>query len=332
MMCLLLLAAGHETTANLIGNGTLALFEHPDQLDWLRQHPDLSAQAVDELLRYDSPVQIASRVARSDLILDGITVHEGQQALVVLGAANRDPARYADPGRLDLARTGAPHLAFGNGPHFCVGAGLARLAARKPSCVSHNRHCDSGSQLLAIPETTHPPSAGCESSALATNIFNQRACSMPTYRRARRGVKLQPLPRSPPRVGHEDTAYPRYTRRKRMMKPSIRILLAGLLVCACLVLAAVAAASETFTVRARFTPDKLGVPTNLSATATFASTTAGSLPPVTKVTAYAPAGMPVDVQGARTCTVTASQLQETGPSACPATRASGSAAVRRSRN
>jgi hypothetical protein len=102
------------------------------------------------------------------------------------------------------------------------------------------------------------------------------------------------------------------------MKPSIRILVAALLVCACLVGAAVAAASESFMVRARFTPDKLDVPTNLSVTARFESTTAGSLPPVTKVTAYAPAGMSVDVRGARTCTVTASQLQETGPSACPA--------------
>jgi hypothetical protein len=84
-----------------------------------------------------------------------------------------------------------------------------------------------------------------------------------------------------------------------------------------MVLAPVAAASETFTLRARFTPDKLGVPTNLSATATFESTTAGPLPPVTKVTAYAPAGMSVDVHGARTCTVAAFQLQEAGPSACP---------------
>lgn len=131
MMCLLLLAAGHETTANLIGNGTLALFEHPDQLDWLRRHPDLSAQAVDELVRFDSPIQIASRVAGSDLVLDGIAVHEGQQTIVVLGAANRDPARYADPGRLDLARTRSPQLAFGNGLHFCLGAGLARLTARE---------------------------------------------------------------------------------------------------------------------------------------------------------------------------------------------------------
>lgn len=103
-----------------------------------------------------------------------------------------------------------------------------------------------------------------------------------------------------------------------MMKPSTRIVVAASLVCACLILAAVAWASETFTVRAHFTPDKLGVPTNLSATATFASTTAGSLPPVTKVTAYAPAGMAVDVQGARTCTVSAVELQEVGPTACPA--------------
>ncbi len=128
-MCLLLLAAGHETTANLIGNGTLALFEHPEQLDWLARHPHLAPQAVEELLRYDSPVQVASRVARSDLTLNGIPVLEGQQALIVLGAANRDPSHYPEPDRLDLTRAGAQHLAFGNGPHFCVGAGLARLEA-----------------------------------------------------------------------------------------------------------------------------------------------------------------------------------------------------------
>ncbi|HEY5192750.1 MAG TPA: cytochrome P450 [Solirubrobacteraceae bacterium] len=130
-MCLLLLAAGHETTANLIGNGTLALFEHPDQLDWLVRHPDLSMQAVDELLRYDSPVQVASRVALSELTLGESRVLKGQQALIVLGAANRDPSLFADPDRLDLTRTGPRHLAFGNGPHFCVGAGLARLEAQE---------------------------------------------------------------------------------------------------------------------------------------------------------------------------------------------------------
>ena len=130
-MCLLLLAAGHETTANLIGNGTLALFEHPRQLDWLGEHPEHSLQAVDELLRYDGPVQIASRVARDDLVLGGAKVRKGEQALVVLGAANRDPARHLDPDRLDLTRTGTAHIAFGNGPHFCVGAGLARLEAQE---------------------------------------------------------------------------------------------------------------------------------------------------------------------------------------------------------
>jgi cytochrome P450 len=130
-MCLLLLAAGHETTANLIGNGTLALLQHPDQLEWLARHPDLCARAVDELLRYDGPAQVASRVARNDLVLGGVRVRKGQQALVVLGAANRDPAPYPDPDRLDLARTGPPHLAFGNGPHYCLGAGLARLEAQE---------------------------------------------------------------------------------------------------------------------------------------------------------------------------------------------------------
>jgi cytochrome P450 len=130
-MCLLLLAAGHETTANLIGNGAIALFERPDQLDWLAGHPELSAGAVDELLRFDSPVQVASRIATVDLGLGGVEVAKGEQALVVLGAANRDPAHHPDPDRLDLSREGAAHLAFGLGPHFCVGAGLARLEAQE---------------------------------------------------------------------------------------------------------------------------------------------------------------------------------------------------------
>ena len=131
-MCLLLLAAGHETTSNLIGNGTLALLEHPDQLAWLAAHPDdRCAQATEELLRYDNPVQVASRVALADLELGDVRVPKGQQALVVLGAANRDPAHHRDPDRLRLTREGERHLAFGNGPHFCVGAGLARLEAQE---------------------------------------------------------------------------------------------------------------------------------------------------------------------------------------------------------
>jgi cytochrome P450 len=130
-MCLLLLAAGHETTANLIGNGTLALLEHPDQLDSLTQDPDLSTQAIEEFLRYDGPAQVASRIALKDLVLDDTRISAGQQALIVLGAANRDPARFTDPDRLDITRCGPSHLAFGGGPHFCVGAGLARLEAQE---------------------------------------------------------------------------------------------------------------------------------------------------------------------------------------------------------
>jgi cytochrome P450 len=126
-MCLLLLAAGHETTANLIGNGTLALLGHHDQLSWLHTHPERTRLAVEELLRYDSPVQLASRIARSDVSLGNVHVRKGQPALIALGAANRDRNRYTDPDTLDLARPGPPHLAFGNGPHYCVGAGLARL-------------------------------------------------------------------------------------------------------------------------------------------------------------------------------------------------------------
>jgi cytochrome P450 len=88
-------------------------------------------QAVEELLRYDSPAQVASRIALSDLVLGETKIGRGEQALIVLGAGNRDPARYTDPDRLDLTRTGTPHLAFGGGPHFCVGAGLARLEAQE---------------------------------------------------------------------------------------------------------------------------------------------------------------------------------------------------------
>jgi hypothetical protein len=130
-MCLLLLAAGQETTANLIGNGTLALLENPEQLNLLREHGELSGQAVEELLRYDSPAQVASRVALCDLTLGQSRILEGQQALIVLGAANRDPARHVVPDRLDITRSGPTHLAFGAGAHFCVGAGLARLEAQE---------------------------------------------------------------------------------------------------------------------------------------------------------------------------------------------------------
>ncbi|MGW0946526.1 cytochrome P450 [Streptomyces sp. NPDC002623] len=125
--CALLLIAGHETTTHFIGNATLALLRHPEAADRLRRRPDLMPAAVEELLRYDAPVQLMLRTARHDLDLAGRTIAEGQTVLLVGGAANRDPAVFPDPHVLDFERPGGRHMAFGHGPHFCLGAALARL-------------------------------------------------------------------------------------------------------------------------------------------------------------------------------------------------------------
>lgn len=124
---ILLLLAGHETTTNLIGNGTLALLRHPDQLALLRDRPELTASAVEELLRYDSPVQMTSRRALADIDVHGHRIEAGQTVTVFIGSANRDPAQYENPARLDLTRADIRHLSFGHGPHYCLGAPLARL-------------------------------------------------------------------------------------------------------------------------------------------------------------------------------------------------------------
>ena len=126
----LLLIAGNETTTNLIGNGMLALLRNPDQLERLRQDPEQVDAAIDELLRYDGPVQATSRLATQDTEFANGTVAKGEQVIIVLGAANRDPARFPEPDRLDLGREDNQHLAFGNGLHFCLGSNLARLEAR----------------------------------------------------------------------------------------------------------------------------------------------------------------------------------------------------------
>jgi cytochrome P450 len=123
----LLLIAGHETTTNLIGNGLLALLREPDELARLRRDPNLMPTAVEELLRYDGPVQATVRVAAEDLEIGGHALEKGSLVLVGIGAANHDPAVFADPERLDVGRDPNPHLAFGFGPHFCLGAPLARL-------------------------------------------------------------------------------------------------------------------------------------------------------------------------------------------------------------
>jgi pimeloyl-[acyl-carrier protein] synthase len=127
-LAMLLLVAGHETTVNLIGNGTLALLHAPDQLRLLRRSPELIPGAVDELLRFDSPVQISQRVVVRDMELAGRAVRAGDEIVLVLGAANRDPAVFAEPARLDVTRPEAHrHVAFGGGIHHCLGAALARL-------------------------------------------------------------------------------------------------------------------------------------------------------------------------------------------------------------
>ena len=127
---LLILVAGNETTRNLIGNGMLALLGHPDQLQRLRDEPDLLEPAVDELLRCDSPVQLDGRVVREDLEMGGKRLRAGEKAIALIGAANRDPAAFGNPDALDIARSEKSHLSFGRGIHYCLGASLAVLEAR----------------------------------------------------------------------------------------------------------------------------------------------------------------------------------------------------------
>lgn len=125
--CALLLVAGHETTINLIGNGTLALLRNPDQLRLLQKDPSLVRNAVEELLRYDSPVQMTARSVLVEMEYKGHHFSVGQQVAFLLGAANHDPALFANPQQLDVTRKPNPHLSFGNGIHYCLGAPLARL-------------------------------------------------------------------------------------------------------------------------------------------------------------------------------------------------------------
>ena len=129
-MLRLLLLAGHETTVNLIGNGVLALLRHPDQLERLRDDPALIPAAVEELLRYDSPVQLDIRRGLEDCAVNGFRVRRGDDIVLLIGGANRDPERFADPERFDVGRTGIGHLSFGRGIHHCLGAPLARIQGR----------------------------------------------------------------------------------------------------------------------------------------------------------------------------------------------------------
>ncbi|WP_433559432.1 cytochrome P450 [Pseudonocardia xinjiangensis] len=130
--CITLLIAGHETTVNMVGNGLLALMRNPGQLALLRERPELAGPAVDEILRYDSPVHMTTRTARQDLVVGGRTFREGDNVCVLVGSANRDPRAYDRPDEFDVTRyasgTATPrHLGFALGIHYCMGAALARL-------------------------------------------------------------------------------------------------------------------------------------------------------------------------------------------------------------
>lgn len=126
-VCILLFGTGEETTVNLIGNGMYALLRHPAQLEKLKQEPTIIQSAVEEMLRYDSPIQRIARIAIEDVEIGGKKISGGEQVIVYLGAANRDPAQFPNPDCLDLTRSENRHLAFADGVHNCLGAALARV-------------------------------------------------------------------------------------------------------------------------------------------------------------------------------------------------------------
>jgi hypothetical protein len=128
--CYILLQAGHGTTQDLLGMGALALLRHPEQLEFLRRTPDAIPTAVEEFLRYDTSVQVSQRVADVPLEIGGTRIPAGEVCVILNGAANRDPAAFADPDRLDVRRSPNPHLAFGLGRHTCLGQSQARLELR----------------------------------------------------------------------------------------------------------------------------------------------------------------------------------------------------------
>ncbi|MBE3603356.1 cytochrome P450 [bacterium] len=123
----LLLMAGNETTTNLIGNGMLALGRNLDQLELLRTHPELTPRAIEEMLRYDCPVQSAARYPKHDVVVDGVEIKVNTPTFIIVAAANRDPEKFDHPERFDITREPNEHLAFGDGIHYCLGASLARM-------------------------------------------------------------------------------------------------------------------------------------------------------------------------------------------------------------
>lgn len=151
VMLRLLLIAGNETTTNLIGNGLLALLRHPDQLRALRDDPGRMPAAVEELVRYDGPVQVDGRTAMEDMEIKGRHIQKGQSIVLLIGSANHDPDVFHNPEQLDITRQEASHIAFGRGVHHCLGAPLARLEGRIAFEAILERFADIGLLMEAPP-------------------------------------------------------------------------------------------------------------------------------------------------------------------------------------
>ena len=154
--CNLLLLAGNLTTTDLIGNGVKAFLDHPQEMAKLRERPELIKNAVEEILRYDSPVVNSGRIASRDVEIGGVKIARGETLSVKLGAANRDPAVYPDPDRFDIEREDTHHQSFGGGRHLCLGAHLARLEAQETLAVLFSRFSEirfggGGHEYAAIP-------------------------------------------------------------------------------------------------------------------------------------------------------------------------------------
>ena len=141
--CIMLTFAGHETTTNLIGNSALTLLRHPDQLAALQANPELGTSAIEECMRYQSPVQRISRLTTAPLVFSGQEIPAGRRVIALLGAANRDPEVFAEPDRFDIRRSPNRHLGFGHGAHLCVGATLGRIEA-EAAIAALLRHMPNG--------------------------------------------------------------------------------------------------------------------------------------------------------------------------------------------
>ncbi len=166
--CILLLVAGHETTVNLIAGGALALLEHPDQLERLRTDPSVARTGVEELLRYVSPVQLTGRAMTEDFELGDVTFAAGDFVMLLLASANRDPATFDEPERLDLGRTPNNHLGFGFGIHHCLGAPLARMEAQVALTSLVRRVPDLGLVTDVLPYKTQVVLRGLETLPVRT--------------------------------------------------------------------------------------------------------------------------------------------------------------------